>query len=93
MQLQTGPGNKPDNSRNNYGIRRLKKPMSNYTKGKDGYHKKDKSKQRGGSPFDKPIPPVRDGEYGLPYLGDGTERIDWERAEREAAERLERRNR
>ena len=50
---------------------------TNWTETQDGYVKNEQSKVRGSSPFDKPMPPVR--ENGLPLIRGGGGKIDWQK--------------
>lgn len=50
----------------------------NWTLKKDGYYKTG-STTRGNGLFEKPAPPVRDGEYGFPLKPDSGGKVDWQK--------------
>ena len=62
------------------------KKNSNWTETKEGWVKSDQSSARGTSPFDKPMPPVRDGN-GFPLIRGGNGKIDWDLLAKERAEK------
>jgi hypothetical protein len=51
---------------------------NNWIEKEDGYHKSDKSRTRGTSPFNKPIPPVRDAN-GFPLKRNSGGKVDWQK--------------
>ena len=59
---------------------------SNWYEDKDGWHKKSDSQTKGNADyFNRPRPPVRDGQTGHPIGKDG--QIDWKRVIDEANKR------
>ena len=59
-------------------------PNNNWTETEEGWVKKDQRTTRGTSPFEKPMPPVRDGN-GSPLIRGGNGKIDWDLLAKERA--------
>lgn len=54
----------------------------NWTEKQDGWHKNKTSSSKGFSPFDKPIPPMRD-SANRPLRQDDNTKIDWKKWDQE----------
>jgi len=59
---------------------------TNWIETEDGWVKREQSSARGTSPFDRPMPPVRNAN-GFPLIRGGGGKIDWNLVEKERAEK------